>query len=131
MNLFFNNQFPSNCHLRMDFCLFSIQKCRYFWIRRFLHGWPKLNSLTDCWDNYYDQPIHRANCWTKTVKAIMRGMEVMAWEVTACNCNCRIGSHFFTKNILNTVLIRFQISLKFVMIQLQNELFQSCLLLPI
>ena len=60
----------------------------------------------------------------------MQGMEVMAWEVTAAIAIVALAVIFY-QNILNTVLIRFQISLKFVMIQLQNELFQSCLLLPI
>lgn len=54
----------------------------------------------------------------------------MAWEVTAAIAIVALAVIFY-QNILNTVLIRFQISLKFVMIQLQNELFQSCLLLPI
>lgn len=58
------------------------------------------------------------------------GMEVMAWEVTAAIAIVALAVIFY-QNILNTVLIRFQILLKFVMIQLQNELFQSCLLLPI
>ena len=121
----FNNQFPSN--VICVWILYSRSRSvdtsgseGFFMGGRSLTALPIAGTIMT-------NPIHRANCWTKRSKLSCR-MEVMAWEVTSY-CNCRIGSHFY-QNILNTVLIRFQISLKFVMIQLQNELFQSCLLLP-
>ena len=38
----------------------------------FFMGGRSLTALPILWDNYYDQPIHRANCWTKRSKLSCR-----------------------------------------------------------